>query len=44
MTYPDPEEFERQRRRLDKIRPWAQAVAAGIFGVLLLGVFLFLRG
>ncbi|HRE45137.1 MAG TPA: hypothetical protein PKY87_14360 [Terricaulis sp.] len=44
MTYPDPEEFERQRRRLDKIRPWAQAVGAGIFGVLLVGIYLFFFG
>ena len=44
MTYPPPEEHERERRRLDALRPWAQAVAAGIAAIGLLGVALALFG
>jgi hypothetical protein len=29
-TYPPPEEYERERRRLDALRPWVQAAAIGI--------------
>src|SRR5690606_23646572 len=44
MTYPSPEDFERERRRLDAIRPWAQAIAAGIAAMGLLGLVLFAFG
>lgn len=34
MTYPPPEEAERQRKRLNALRPWVQAVAAGLGAAL----------
>ncbi len=43
MTYPSPDEFEREKKRLDTLRPWAQAIAAGIFALVLLGIFLAMR-
>jgi hypothetical protein len=37
-SYPPPDEYERERRRLDALRPWVQAVAAGIGVLALLGI------
>lgn len=44
MTYPPPYEHEREKARLDALRPWLQAIAAGIAGIGLLGVILALMG